>query len=164
MKNPFIRLLLFLAGFFLAYHALAQQCIERPFQVETHYLPVGDLCSLEGGEKLCFDFEESKDLLKLDHELFSCDKMLLQYAKVTEEQIIIIRQKDIIIATHIEDKAILQKQVDRLDGKWKQCLEEQGAFPWRGFLTGIGTGLLAGVVAGVSTWAIITAVSSKVAE
>ena len=141
--------------------AKGAECQQRTLSVRPFYMPTGQFCKVTAEGMVCFTLEEYKKLLEMDKDLYAEKQKAVERDKIIENQVLILRQKDLTIDLLEQDKQVLTERSDRLAVKWKECLDDNEALPWGALLWGTGTGVVVGIVAGVATWAILATTQAK---
>ena len=132
--------------------ARAQECQQRELSSKPFYIPTGMLCQVGEGEKVCYAMEGFKNLLEVDHKLYTEKEKSKEKDSIISNQGLLLQQKDLVIEFLEKDKKVLNGQVTRLGGKWQTCLDENEGFPWDTMFWGVGAGVVVGIVAGVVTY------------
>lgn len=114
---------------------LALTMSATPVEVELHYIAPGMPLTLQTGEQVrYYNFLEYKLLLKLDGDLWDISKRLEIYKDIDLKYAGILKQKDVIIQSLLDDKKILGDQLKRAEDNWhsaeKRAVEASGGPVW----------------------------------
>lgn len=137
----------------------AQECRHRELSSQPHYLPPGLFCEIAPDGMMCFNLEEYKLLLKLDTELYAEKQKTIEKDSIITNQALILNQQNLTIDTLESDKKILDERAQRLDEKWRSCMDEQEGLPWSSIGLGAGTGVIIGAIVGVIAYLTVEALS-----
>lgn len=140
--------------FLLAAVIALQMTLGDPVKVELHLMPPGTPLTLETGEEVrYFTFEEYKELLKMDAELWELKKQIELYSSIEERYKALLAEKSFMIEALEAERAILVARAERLRNRWKDCEEDLidasggSVWPW---VTGA-VGAVLGVI-GLTLW------------
>lgn len=128
---------------------------DTPLEYTIHYLPKGKALKVNSKQYRCFDFEETKLLLKFDRELFTCEMELSETTSIKEKCDLIILEKSKHLELSHENYLTILNDRDRISEKWiktdKQLQNAIADKEWWRSLTfiGIGVGILGGIIGGM---------------
>jgi hypothetical protein len=115
--------------------ALALTLGAAPVEVEIHYMPPGTALILQTGEQVrYFKFEEYKLLLKLDGDLWELNQRLELYKDIDLKYTGILKAKDTVIQSLLDDKKIREDRLMRVEENWhaaeKRAIDNAGGPVW----------------------------------
>jgi len=121
----------------------------------VHYLPPGKSCVVSGEQFRCFNFDETKLLLKFDRDMYALEMENEELSKINKDYVLILDKKDKQLELQYDNYIIMVSDRDRLSDKWSvtdmQLQSERASKEWWKSVAfwGTGTGVLIGVITGM---------------